>query len=283
MAIPKELTYANELTFTEKFIFPLLQRLGFSVVVNYHGQREFGKDLVFGEVDRFGHVVYHGMQVKYEDSISQNAIQDLIRDAEQAFNNPFQHPSKGDTARISAFYGVNGGSFGTNAAEHFYNSLQPKYGANVRLLDGKALLALDRTATMNRVESMGERLQGIILEIQTNRQIMDAQVRMIKDFMHSGGEFPCLRLRTVALGTYLEQPFLPTEIPYYEYPHKLWHELSAFNQITLSLDQPVSTEGFKEGRLRSIEKLASQIKPRMDTLEVLMMKIIANLGPLAQI
>ena len=64
MAIPGEFTYADEAGFITRFVLPLLQRLGYSLVVNYHGTREFGKDLVFGEIDRFGHVVYHGMQVK---------------------------------------------------------------------------------------------------------------------------------------------------------------------------------------------------------------------------
>ena len=52
MAVPVELrTFENEADFRDRFVMPLLHRLGFSVVVNYHGQR-------FGEIDRFGHVLY---------------------------------------------------------------------------------------------------------------------------------------------------------------------------------------------------------------------------------
>ena len=36
----------------EPLLIPLLQRLGFSLVFNYHGRAEFGKDLIFAEVDR---------------------------------------------------------------------------------------------------------------------------------------------------------------------------------------------------------------------------------------
>ena len=75
MAIPNELKiFANEADFLARFIIPLLYRLGFSVVVNYHGQREFGRDLVLGEIDRFGHVLYYGLQAKYVDSLSQAPI-----------------------------------------------------------------------------------------------------------------------------------------------------------------------------------------------------------------
>ena len=63
MAIPPEFrNFNDEADFTARWIIPLLHRLGFSVVVNYHGQREFGRDVVFGEIDRFGHVVYYAMQ-----------------------------------------------------------------------------------------------------------------------------------------------------------------------------------------------------------------------------
>ena len=87
MAIPAEFAFANEDAFVQNFLIPLLRRLGFSLVVNYHGRTEFGKDLVFAEVDRFGHVRYHGLQAKYEARISLNGIEDLIRDCKQAFEN----------------------------------------------------------------------------------------------------------------------------------------------------------------------------------------------------
>ncbi len=57
MAIPPDFNYANEDSFIQGFLIPLLQKLGFLLVVNYHGTAEFGKDLIIAEVDRFGHVV----------------------------------------------------------------------------------------------------------------------------------------------------------------------------------------------------------------------------------
>src|SRR5947208_1568790 len=109
MAFPLEFKYTNEEDFIQRFLIPLLQRLGFSLVVNYHGHSEFGKDLIFGEIDRFGHVRYHGLQAKYEQSISLNEVETLIKDARQAFANPFTHPQTGSVERISSFYAINGG------------------------------------------------------------------------------------------------------------------------------------------------------------------------------
>jgi hypothetical protein len=68
-AFPKKLTsYTSEDDFIQRFLIPLLKRLGFSVV-NYQGKSEHGRDLIFAEMDRFGHVRYHGLQAKYLPSI----------------------------------------------------------------------------------------------------------------------------------------------------------------------------------------------------------------------
>ena len=45
MALPAEFQrFPNEESFRENFLIPMLHRLGFSVVVNNHGSREFGRD-----------------------------------------------------------------------------------------------------------------------------------------------------------------------------------------------------------------------------------------------
>ena len=80
MAIPTELTrFANEEAFRDQFLVPLFLRLGFSVH-NYHGTREYGKDLLLGKVDEFGHRLYYGVQAKYEESIGQGQVDDLLRE-----------------------------------------------------------------------------------------------------------------------------------------------------------------------------------------------------------
>ncbi|QDT14850.1 hypothetical protein [Alienimonas californiensis] len=173
MALASELTqYQNEEQFTDEFLIPLMRRLGFSVVMNYHGASEFGKDVVFGEVDRFGHVVYHGIQAKFVPSISLTAGADLVNDAKQAFATPFLHPHTGAEERISTFYAMNGGSISDQAKRHFFDSLRPAFGANVRLMDGKSLVGLNKIAigTANRAEL--SILTAFWVELQRNRDIL---------------------------------------------------------------------------------------------------------------
>jgi hypothetical protein len=137
MAIPKEFTFASEEDFVQRFLIPLLHRLGFSVVANYHRtQGELGKDLVFAEIDRC-------FQAKYVGSIGLSAVETLIQDCRQAFANPFTRPHTHTAERIQTFYAVNGGSISEDARQHFFGSVGQPLATCARVLDGKALLALD--------------------------------------------------------------------------------------------------------------------------------------------
>ena len=139
MAIPAELAYdgpQKEFQFRDSFIMPLLVRLGFGIVVNYHGTREFGRDVIFGDLDRFGHVVYYGMQIKYEPSVSLSGSHELIQDAEQATNNPFRHPHTGREEFISCFYVANAGDISDAARENFFNTVARRGIRDSRLLSG---------------------------------------------------------------------------------------------------------------------------------------------------
>jgi hypothetical protein len=59
--------YNDEAEFREKFVKPLLNRLGFYGVSEQHGSQEFGKDFVFSELHRLGGMRHHAAQVKHED------------------------------------------------------------------------------------------------------------------------------------------------------------------------------------------------------------------------
>jgi len=161
MPIERHFKYANEAEFTNQFLVPLLRRIGYSVVVEYHGTQEFGKDLVFGEIDRFGQVAYHGLQAKYVDSISQSDSHALIQDCREAFGNPFRHLSTGAEERISTFTVANGGSIADNARTNFFNTLASPHGGHIRMLNGKELVELDRWAAVRQVESVGPQLTGL--------------------------------------------------------------------------------------------------------------------------
>lgn len=208
MAIPEEFrtAFKDEAQFTSDFLIPLLRRMGYSMVVNYHGAGEFGKDLVYGEVDRFGLVVYHGLQAKYEGSISLGGVQSLIDDARQAFASPFRHPQRGGEEWISSFTAVNGGSVSDQARDHYFNTLRPEFGPNVRLLDGKDLAALNRLATSAGNTFVVERLTTLLLEVTEN----SATAALLKKHLPVPDEgrprYMVDRFRDNASSAYLGQP-----------------------------------------------------------------------------
>ena len=183
MPIEKALNFQSEADFTSRFLVELLRRLGYSIIAEHHGQREFGKDLVFGEIDRFGEVAYHGLQAKYQDSIRQSDMEKLIDDCRQAFRRPFRHPNTGAEHRISTFVVANAGSIAHNARDNFFRAAtDAEHGGAVKMLDGKALLALDRWATIIRVDQVGEVLTGLLIEVRYNRKMIELSGPRIEQY-----------------------------------------------------------------------------------------------------
>ena len=213
MPIPSELTFENEDDFNQRFLIPLLRRLGFSVVANYHGHAEFGKDLVFAEVDHFGHVRYHAVQSKNLPSISLNAIEELVLDCKQAYNNPFTHPQTGAVERISSFYAINAGSIGPEATQHYFQSLVGTYGGNVRLLQGKDLLVLNQWATAQQHDHVVERLTGVLLELTFNRrQIAAIAANYTASLQNAKAPLIFTAIKTNAVEQYLAAPLPSTHV-----------------------------------------------------------------------
>lgn len=209
MPIPPEFNYSNEDEFIQKFLMPLLQRLGFSLVVNYHGRAEFGKDLIFAEIDHFGHVRYHGLQAKYEPSISLNEIENVISDGKQAFSNPFTHPQTGTIERISSFYAVNGGSISPEASQHYFNSLLPSYGGNARLLQAKDLLVLDRWASLNQTSNIVAIINGLRIELSFNLNVTQKRISVLQQSIDGkDAPWPLAEFKLNAVSAYLQQPIL---------------------------------------------------------------------------
>lgn len=224
MALPREFNFASEDDFIQRFLIPLLHRLGFSVVVNYHRtQGELGKDLVFAEIDRFGHIRYSGLQAKYEQSIGLAAVETLIQDCRQAFSNPFTHPHTHAAERIQIFYAVNAGTISDDARQHFFGSVGHPLGACSRLLDGKALLAFYRWAAANRSLATLPDLNGLVLEIAYNRNLAQLMLPSLNQVLESqAGVEPSRvmtnpifanRFRINATAQYLQRPFFVEAVP----------------------------------------------------------------------
>ena len=207
MSFASSFHYENEADFIRRLIVPVLQRLGFDAVTNYHGTREHGKDLVFGETDRFGHHIYHGLQAKYVPSISQKEASNLIDDAKQAFIMTFQHPTSGLEERISKFYVVNGGSISDNVRDLFFQALRPQFGANVRLIDGNEMVALERYASLV-IEAGSKLLTQLLRELTDNR----ASMIQFMESLRSNDPITVMMLRDDCSTEYLKNPCFEREV-----------------------------------------------------------------------
>ncbi len=283
MAIPSELSYRDEDDFDQQFLIPLLRRLGFSVVANYHGHAEFGKDLVFAEIDRFGHIRYHAVQSKYLPSISLNAVEELILDCRQAFNNPFTHPQSGAVERISTFYAINAGTLSPEATQHFFQSLMPIYGGNVRLLQAKDLLVLDQWATAARHERVIDQLTGLLLEVRFNRRQIEHIAVAYQQALDSGK--PPLfftSIRSDSIARYLSAPILPTEVST-NVIEGYWHACSVLDAwISVYRLRGVRMDENKEANLASFQIMSGRIESLGKMIESQVTAVIANLGPLTE-
>ena len=266
---------------------PLLHRLGFSIVVHFHGSREFGKDLVFGEIDRFGHVRYHGLQAKYVDSIGINTVEDLIFDCRQAFVNPFRHPHTGAEERISTFYAVNGGSISDQAREHYFNSLGHPYGGNVRLIDGKGMLALDRWSAANRSQTLVPDLNGLLIELNYNRLLGNKLTQIFQDYIQVHGfgtnvskpnPVPANRFRIYATARYLERPFFVEPIPAGEI-EAYWEHVSLSNA---AMDRLVglTTVAHVDNVVEHVQQAIPKINAIAGILTTRIQSVLQSLGPI---
>lgn len=279
MAIPTELShYADEADFVARFLIPLLHRLGFSVVANYHGKREFGKDLIFAEIDRFGHVVFHGLQAKYVSNIGQGeAIQSLIFDAQEAYTIAFCHPDTGAKEMIAGFYAVNGGTISDNARDNFFDKLRPQFGANCRLLDGAGLLALDAFASFSRSSLVKERLTGFILECQRNRRVIPKLAEDLTKWL--GGKFPLpmMRIRTLAVSALLEQPLI-NDPEFVSALEEYWGNANGINSLLGTLLMPLSTVPARERTVTAVNAYMAILEEPVSTVQRFAEAYLAELG-----
>jgi len=168
--------FTNEASFRTNFVKPLLNKLGFFLVAEYHGRREFGKDFVFSELHRFGGIRHYAAQVKHERTIGLGkAADDLLTQINQAFANPFTLPDAQKEAYISAFYIFNSGSITSEAKDDLIQRLRrTSYGENVYFLDGERLDSLNKWATFQNDQDIRQRLLGLRNQLIINIKIWDS-------------------------------------------------------------------------------------------------------------
>jgi hypothetical protein len=244
------------------------------MVVNYHGAFEFGRDLIFAEVDRFQHVRYHAVQAKYEESIGYKAADDLVQDARQAFRNPFKHPQNGTEERISSFYAANGGSISTQGREHYFNSLRHEFGANVQLFQGKDLAAIDRWASVQRSTDLGPKIAGLMAEIRFNRE-----TAVYMRISVGQGTNPLERFRTAAFSQYQTIPFLEGILKSGD-PSMHLKQCVFANDILDGLLKLIPKDNKERLRQRLVSELLPAFDVSSDDLESDLKAFAKTLGPI---
>lgn len=205
--------FTSEAAFRRDFVRPLLNRLGFYMVTEYHGQREFGKDFVFSELHRFGGMRYYAAQVKHERTIRLGAaIGDLIAQVEQAFNGPFTLPDVPRETYVSGVYIFNSGQITTEAKDDLLSRLgRSRYGANVFFLDGARLTDLDRWSGYRTDQDARALLSGLRAELSVNVHIWET---IRKHFSEDDAPIEARSASTYATDMFLARPFMTEVIDY---------------------------------------------------------------------
>lgn len=280
MAIPQELAhFTTEETFRDQFLVPLFLRLGFSVH-NYHGTREYGKDLILGKFDEFCHRTYYGVQAKFEESIGQGQVGGLLNDVREAFDNPFRHPQDGTEQRITRFFVVNGGSLSDQARDNFFNGIhEPARKANTNVFDGKALVYLDRFATFSRNSLIREHLTAIQLELRINRQLMTTLETKIHEHVTNKGPYPVVRLRTQACAGWLEKPPL-TDANFYGMVNEYFLSIQMLNYIADSIDQLIHAPDYLAARSNGFKAMCETAQNQDTAVNQQAALILRELSPL---
>jgi hypothetical protein len=116
----------NEADFALSILVPLLRKMGFVNVRYNHGNREYGKDIIFSRRTEFDEYEYWGVQVKFGDvsGAVNGEIDTLIGQAEDAFKMPFYDVYTRSKHRISKLMIAISGKFTENAVEKICEKIE---------------------------------------------------------------------------------------------------------------------------------------------------------------
>lgn len=127
-------TLANEEKYTIDVLLPLFRTMGFIDVKYNHGNREFGKDITFSEIDKFGVRRNYGIQVKAGDvsgSVGSD-IDNIIAQIEDAFSMPYVEITSREKRYVSDFIIAISGRFTSNSKDKILEKISRR---NVYFLD----------------------------------------------------------------------------------------------------------------------------------------------------
>ena len=124
----------NEEQFSLKVLLPLFRSMGYQGVKYNHGPREFGKDIIFSDVDELGIRRNFGVQVKAGDITGEakSELDKLIGQIDDAFELSYIDIHARETRRITDLIIAISGKFTGNAPQKIYEKIHQR---NVHFFD----------------------------------------------------------------------------------------------------------------------------------------------------
>jgi hypothetical protein len=116
----------NETKYTIELLLPLFRNMQFVDVKYTHGKREFGKDITFSEIDKFGIRRNYGVQVKVGDLSGEAGaeIDKIIGQIDDAFSMPYIDTTSREKRYISDLIIAISGRFTDNAEDKIIEKIR---------------------------------------------------------------------------------------------------------------------------------------------------------------
>jgi hypothetical protein len=256
--------YPNEAEFRERFVKPLLNRLGFFAVTHEHGSQEFGKDFVFSELHRLGGLRHYAAQVKHEEKISQGRhVDDLLSQIRQAFATPFRRADSPRECHVAAVYVFNSGEITANAKKQLLDELKiERYGDNVHFLDGERLSSLNQWSTYQNDREVRTRLSALKTQLGVNIGLWE----VLSQWKYEERVAPDGRgIIWAGIESYLSQPIEGAKLQLQDV-YNLWSMARAIDAIRLRLFNGTVRLEFRESEARHMQELINEVVPAARSL-----------------
>lgn len=253
---------SGEAHFREEFVKPFLWRLGFQGVETKHGPAELGKDFVFSEHHKLAGIRYYAAQCKHVKAVRQaQDVSDILRQIQEAFDNPFIPLNTPRDCYVSAVYIFNSGEFTEPALRSLSASLRKKdFGDNVHFFGGERLQGINDHAVYHTERSVNARLRGLLAQLNVNLQIL--HTLCVAKIDGSGAHVDSRRFMFDAVEGFISEPMGGLTDEFMQTLETYWYNGSAIDSIRQKLLLAEMTP--KEQRIRDFERMVRLAKNMRD-------------------
>ena len=172
------------------------------------------------------------------------------------------------------FYVMNAGSIADNARDNVFALLERPSAANCVLLDGPALLTLDRFAAISRGTMVEQLLAGLLIEVRSNRS---SPLGPGFNRFASTRQVSLARLRVAATVAMLERPVI-LESAFLVSLQDYWDLARTVNHVADLIDIPFLNSSAQDERVRVGIDLIARLDEQSRVLERLLLSTMADLG-----